>query len=63
MEELQEDGEWTFLRDGEDRLREELDSVKESVDQLRKGKHIVIGRYSHTVSEDRFLNRYPATSR
>jgi len=57
------EGEWTFLRDRDGKLREELDSVREFVDQLRKGKESVVGRYRYAVSEDRFLNRYPVTAK
>ncbi|MDG6920336.1 MAG: hypothetical protein JRN59_02255 [Nitrososphaerota archaeon] len=57
------DGEWTFLRDREGTLREELDSAREFVDQLRKGKDIVVGKYRYTLSEDRFLNRYLAATK
>ncbi len=52
------EGEWTFLRDREGRLRDELESVREFVDQLRKGRDVVVGRYRYTISEDRFLNRF-----
>ncbi len=52
------EGEWTFLRDREGRLRDELESVKAFVDQLRKGTDAVVGKYRYTISEDRFLNRY-----
>ncbi len=51
------EGEWTFLRDREGRLRDELESVKDFVDQLRKGRDTVVGKYRYTISEDRFLNR------
>ncbi|MDA4133212.1 MAG: hypothetical protein OK454_08845, partial [Thaumarchaeota archaeon] len=52
------EGEWTFLRDRDGKLREELDTVREFVDQLRKGKDSVVGGYRYEVSEDRFLNRH-----
>jgi hypothetical protein len=54
------EGEWTFLRDREGNLRDELDSVTDFVNQLRKGKDVVVGKYRYSLSEDRFLNRYPA---
>lgn len=52
------EGEWTFLRDREGRLRDELEPVREFVDQLRKGRDVVVGRYRYAISEDRFLNRF-----
>ena len=55
------EGEWTFLRDREGRLRDELESVKGFVDDLRKGRDAVVGRYRYAISEDRFLNRFPTS--
>lgn len=52
------EGEWAFLRDREGRLRDELKPVKEFVDQLRKSRDAVVGRYRYAVSDDRFLNRF-----
>lgn len=52
------EGEWTFLRDREGRLIDELEPVKNFVDQLRKGRNVVVGRYRYAISEDRFLNRF-----
>ena len=57
------DGEWTFLRDRDGNLREELDSVREFVNQLRKGKDVVVGKYRYSLSEDKFLNRYLAVAK
>lgn len=54
------EGEWTLLRDREGRLIDELEPVKEFVDQLRKGRNVVVGRYRYAISEDRFLNRFLA---
>ncbi len=55
------EGEWTFLRDKEGRLRDELESAKDFVDQLRKGRDSVVGKYRYAISEDRFLNRFLAS--
>ena len=52
------EGEWTFLRDRDGRLMDELQSSKGFVDRLRKENEIVVGKYRYRVSEDRFLNRY-----
>ena len=57
------EGEWTFLRDREGTLRDELDSAKEFIDQLRKGRDAVVGKYRYTLSEDRFLNRFFVSSK
>ncbi|MGH9920111.1 MAG: hypothetical protein ACRD6W_14750 [Nitrososphaerales archaeon] len=56
------EGEWTFLRDREGRLRDELESVKEFVDELRNGRGAVVGKYRYAISEDRFLNRFLASA-
>ncbi|MDA4135056.1 MAG: hypothetical protein OK441_05765 [Thaumarchaeota archaeon] len=52
------DGEWAFLRDMNGRLVEDLQGVTEFVDQLRKGRQIVVGRYRYSASDDKFLNRF-----
>lgn len=52
------EGEWTFLRDRDGRLRDELVSMKDFVEGLRTGKAVMVGKYSYRVSEDRFLNRF-----
>jgi len=52
------EGEWTFLRDTQGRLADELESSKDFIDLLRKDGEIVVGKYRYRVSEDRFLNRY-----
>jgi len=52
------DGEWTFLRDMNGKLVEDLQGVTDFVDQLRKGRQIVVGKYRYIASEDKFLNRF-----
>jgi hypothetical protein len=52
------DGEWAFLRDMNGRLVEDLQGVTVFVDQLRKGRKIVIGKYRYSASDDKFLNRF-----
>lgn len=52
------EGEWTFLRDRDGRLIDELQSSKGFVDRMRKENEVVVGKYRYRVSEDRFLNRY-----
>lgn len=52
------EGEWTFLRDRDGRLIDELQSSKDFVDRLRNESEVVVGKYRYRVSEDRFLNRY-----
>lgn len=52
------EGEWAFLRTRNGQLIETLEGQTEFVDQLRRGKELVVGRYRYKVSEDRFLNRY-----
>lgn len=52
------EGEWTFLRDREGRLVDELQSQGEFVQRLRTQQSVVVGRYSYRASEDRFLNRF-----
>jgi hypothetical protein len=54
------DGEWAFLRDMNGRLVEDLQGVTEFVDQLRKGRQIVVGKYRYSASDDKFLNRFIA---
>ena len=54
------DGEWAFLRDMNGRLVEDLQGVTEFVDQLRKGRKIVVGKYRYNASDDKFLNRFSA---
>ena len=56
------DGEWTFLRDMNGKLVEDLTGVTEFVDELRKGRQVVVGKYRYVASEDKFLNRYSAQS-
>jgi hypothetical protein len=56
------EGEWTFLRDRQGALMPELQGVTEFVDQLRKGKQVVVGKYRYSASEDKFLNRFYASS-
>jgi hypothetical protein len=52
------EGEWTFLRNRDGSLVDTLRPVTDFVDQLRKGKEVVVGRYRYAVSEDKFLNRH-----
>jgi hypothetical protein len=52
------EGEWSFLRTRSGALIDALESETEFVNQLRKGKQIVVGKYRYVVSEDKFLNRY-----
>jgi hypothetical protein len=52
------EGEWAFLRNRDGSLVDTLTSAADFVNQLRKGKEIVVGRYRYAVSEDKFLNRY-----
>jgi hypothetical protein len=52
------EGEWTFLRTRNGALIDALESETEFVNQLRRGKQIVVGKYRYVVSEDKFLNRY-----
>jgi hypothetical protein len=52
------DGEWTFLRDMNGGLVEDLKGVTDFVDELRKGRQVVVGRYRYVASEDKFLNRF-----
>lgn len=54
------EGEWTFMRDMKGNLVEDLQGITDFVDQLRKGKQLVVGKYRYSASEDKFLNRYPA---
>jgi hypothetical protein len=56
------DGEWTFLRDMNGKLVADLQGVTDFVDQLRKGRQIVVGKYRYIASEDKFLNRFFAES-
>jgi hypothetical protein len=56
------DGEWTFLRDMKGSLVQDLEGATEFVDQLRKGKQLVVGKYRYSASEDKFLSRYFAES-
>jgi len=51
------EGEWAFLRSRDGHLVDALASETDFVDQLRKGKEVVVGRYRYAVSEDKFLNR------
>ncbi len=52
------EGEWTFLRNRDGSLVDTLTSETGFVNQLRKGKEVVVGRYRYAVSEDKFLNRH-----
>jgi len=52
------EGEWTFLRNRDGSLVDTLASETDFVNQLRKGKEVVVGRYRYAVSEDKFLNRH-----
>ncbi len=52
------EGEWTFLRNRDGSLVDALVQDVDFVNQLRKGKEMVVGRYRYVVSEDKFLNRY-----
>ena len=52
------EGEWTFLRSRDGSLVDALSSETDFVNQLRKGKEVVVGRYRYAVSEDKFLNRH-----
>lgn len=52
------EGEWTFLRNRDGSLVDALTSETDFVNQLRKGKEIVVGRYRYAASEDKFLNRH-----
>ena len=52
------EGEWTFLRNRDGSLVDTLTSEADFVNQLRKGKEVVVGRYRYAVSEDKFLNRH-----
>jgi hypothetical protein len=54
------EGEWTFLRDREGRLVDELQSAKEFVEEVRKKNEVIVGKYKYRISEDKFLNRYLA---
>jgi hypothetical protein len=54
------EGEWTFLRDREGRLVDELQSAKEFVEEVRKKNEVIVGNYKYRISEDKFLNRYLA---
>jgi hypothetical protein len=52
------DGEWAFMRNRDGTLVEDLKPIVDFIDQLRKGRRIVVGRYEYVASEDKFLNRY-----
>jgi hypothetical protein len=52
------EGEWTFLRNRDGSLVDTLTSETDFVNQLRKGKEVVVGRYRYAVSDDKFLNRH-----
>ena len=52
------EGEWAFLRNRDGSLVETLASETDFVNQLRKGKEIVVGSYRYAVSEDKFLSRH-----
>jgi hypothetical protein len=52
------EGEWTFLRNRDGSLVDTLATETDFVNQLRRGKELVVGRYRYAVSEDKFLNRH-----
>lgn len=52
------EGEWAFLRNRDGSLVDALASETDFVNQLRKGKEVVVGRYRYAASEDKFLNRH-----
>lgn len=52
------EGEWSFLRTRDGQLVDALKSETDLVNQLRRGKEIVVGKYRYSVSEDKFLNRF-----
>jgi leucyl aminopeptidase (aminopeptidase T) len=52
------EGEWTFLRNRDGSLVDALTAEADFVNQLRRGREMVVGRYRYVVSEDKFLNRY-----
>jgi hypothetical protein len=52
------DGEWAFLRDRQGNIVEWLESAPEFVEQVRKGKEVIVGKYRYRVSDDKFLNRF-----
>jgi hypothetical protein len=54
------DGEWTFLRDMNGKLVKDLEGVTDFVDELRKGRQVVVGKYRYSASEDKFLNKFSA---
>ncbi|HUH99600.1 MAG TPA: hypothetical protein VLY65_01025 [Nitrososphaerales archaeon] len=52
------EGEWTFLRNRDGSLVDSLASETDFVNELKKGRQLVVGKYRYVVSEDKFLNRY-----
>jgi hypothetical protein len=52
------EGEWAFFRNRDGSLVDALASETDFVNQLKKGKEIVVGKYRYAVSEDKFLNRH-----
>lgn len=52
------EGEWTFLRNRDGSLVDALASEADFVNQLKKAREMVVGRYRYVLSEDKFLNRY-----
>ena len=52
------EGEWAFLRNRDGSLVDALVKETEFVNQLRRGRELVVGRYRYSVSEDKFLNRH-----
>jgi hypothetical protein len=52
------DGEWAFLKDRQGNIVEWLESAPEFVEQVRKGKEVVVGKYRYRASDDKFLNRF-----
>jgi len=52
------EGEWTFLRDRDGNVMDDIQSAKEFLEEVRRGNDVVVGKYRYRVSEDKFLNRY-----
>jgi hypothetical protein len=52
------DGEWAFMRNRDGSLVEDLQPIVGFIDQLRKGRQLVVGKYRYEASEDKFLSRY-----
>jgi hypothetical protein len=52
------EGEWTFLRNRDGSLIDALSTETDLVNELKRGREVVVGRYRYVLSEDKFLNRY-----